>query len=170
MLKLGHRGASAAAPENTLGAFRMALAMGADGVELDVHRCKSGELVVIHDETVDRTTDGSGRVAGMTLGDVQALRVAKEEYIPTLEEVFAALAGAYCFVEVKQADAALPAAALICREVANGWPAGRLWLISFRHESLAAALAAYPDLLIGMSYEKLDASSIAHAHASRPRM
>ena len=55
-----HRGASGYAPENTLEAFRKAIEMGADGVELDVQLTKDGELVVIHDETVDRTSDGSG--------------------------------------------------------------------------------------------------------------
>ena len=59
---LGHRGASGYAPENTLEAFKLAMDMGADGFELDVHLSKDGELVVIHDETVDRTTDGTGFV------------------------------------------------------------------------------------------------------------
>ena len=63
----GHRGASGHAPENTLEAFQLAMAMGADGVELDVHLSSDGQLVVIHDETVDRTTDGSGFVNAMTL-------------------------------------------------------------------------------------------------------
>ena len=56
-----HRGASAYAPENTLEAFRLAMEQGADGIELDVQLTKDGELVVIHDETIDRVSNGKGR-------------------------------------------------------------------------------------------------------------
>lgn len=64
-LNIAHRGARDSAPENTLAAFEMALAHGADGIELDVTRCWSGEIVVLHDDTIDRTTNGSGRVGEM---------------------------------------------------------------------------------------------------------
>ena len=79
---LGHRGASGYAPENTLEAFKLAMDMGADGFELDVHLSKDGELVVIHDETVDRTTDGTGFVGEMTLAELKALDASnhKEAY------------------------------------------------------------------------------------------
>ena len=60
VLSIGHRGAAGHTPENTLLSFRKAVKLGCDMTELDVHLCGSGELVVIHDETVDRTTDGSG--------------------------------------------------------------------------------------------------------------
>lgn len=66
-----HRGASGYAPENTMRAFQMALDMGADGVELDVQLSKDGELVVIHDETIDRTSDGSGAVKSFTLAELK---------------------------------------------------------------------------------------------------
>ena len=72
-LVYAHRGASAYAPENTLEAFRLAMEMGADGFELDVHLSADGQLVVIHDETVDRTTNGTGLVREMTLAQLQAL-------------------------------------------------------------------------------------------------
>jgi glycerophosphoryl diester phosphodiesterase len=72
-LILAHRGARHQAPENTLAAFRLAAEMGADGVELDVQLCRDGEAVVIHDSTVDETTDGRGRVKDYTLAELQAL-------------------------------------------------------------------------------------------------
>jgi glycerophosphoryl diester phosphodiesterase len=72
-LVFAHRGARRAAPENTLPAFAAALHMGADGIELDVHRSADGELVVIHDFTVDKTTDGHGAVAQMTYAELSAL-------------------------------------------------------------------------------------------------
>lgn len=83
----GHRGAPAEFPENTLAGFRRALELGVEGIELDVHLSKDGVPVIIHDETVDRTTDGSGAVAGMTLDELRALDAGKGERIPTLAEV-----------------------------------------------------------------------------------
>jgi glycerophosphoryl diester phosphodiesterase len=93
-LILAHRGASRRAPENTMAAFRLAAQLGADGVELDVQLSKDGEAVVMHDSRVDRTSDGHGRVADLTLAELRALDaggwVAPEfagERIPTLAEV-----------------------------------------------------------------------------------
>lgn len=86
MLIYAHRGYSANYPENTLSAFEAALPY-VDGVELDVQLSKDGRLVVIHDETVDRTTDGTGWVKDMTLQELRQLKIDGYERIPTLEEV-----------------------------------------------------------------------------------
>lgn len=90
---VAHRGASSAAPENTLAAFRAAAASGADGVEFDVQRTRDGELVVFHDDDVERVSDGRGMLAEMTLEQVKALDVGmwfgsrfRGERIPTLRE------------------------------------------------------------------------------------
>jgi glycerophosphoryl diester phosphodiesterase len=103
-LIIAHRGASARAPENTLAAFRAAMALGADGIELDIQMTRDGQIVVIHDETVERTTDGRGRVSELTLAEIRRLdagswfnraypRRARTEYIgarvPTLSDVLA---------------------------------------------------------------------------------
>lgn len=85
--KIAHRGASAYEPENTLRAFKLAFDMKADMIELDVRMSKDGHLVVIHDSTVDRTTNGSGFVKDMTLAQLKKLDAGKSEKIPTLEEV-----------------------------------------------------------------------------------
>ena len=69
----GHRGASADAPENTLPAFALALGQGADGIELDVQLTRDDEVVVIHDETLERTTDGHGWVADHSLDELRRL-------------------------------------------------------------------------------------------------
>ena len=88
-----HRGASAYAPENTLEAFRLAMEQGADGIELDVQLTKDGELVVIHDETIDRVSNGKGAVRDYTLEELKSFSVSNhfEQYpdvkIPTLREV-----------------------------------------------------------------------------------
>lgn len=99
-LIFGHRGASAYAPMNTVLAFQLAADLRADGVELDVQRTRDGELVVIHDFTVDATTDGSGSVAEMTLDQIKALDAGRwfgPGYaglrVPTLDEVFEAIGG-----------------------------------------------------------------------------
>ncbi|MGA9723467.1 MAG: glycerophosphodiester phosphodiesterase family protein [Candidatus Binatus sp.] len=106
MLNIAHRGASGTFPENTLSAFRAAIDAGAVMCELDVQLSRDGAVVVIHDETVDRTTDGKGKVAQLTLEELKrldagakfkgtikagALKVA--ERIPTLDEVFAVTSG-----------------------------------------------------------------------------
>lgn len=88
MVKIyGHRGAPAAFPENTLAGFRHALELGVEGIELDVHLSKDGVPVVIHDETVDRTTSGTGAVADFTVEELRALDAGDGEYVPTLAEV-----------------------------------------------------------------------------------
>ncbi len=83
---IGHRGAAALEPENTLRGFRKAIEIGVDYVEFDVHRCKSGEIVVIHDETVDRTTNGKGFVRDLKLQQLKKLDAGKGEDVPTLQE------------------------------------------------------------------------------------
>lgn len=95
-----HRGASAYAPENTLAAFRLALEQGADGIELDAKLSADGEVVVIHDQTVDRTTQGKGRVNQLALSELKKLDAGSwkgdaftGEKIPTLAEVFASVGG-----------------------------------------------------------------------------
>jgi glycerophosphoryl diester phosphodiesterase len=116
-LNMAHRGGAALAPENTMLAFQNALALGADVLELDVRASRDGELVVIHDETVDRTTDGSGKVAEMTLAQLQALDAGyhyspdngysfpyrgRGLKIPTLREVLTAFPEARVNIEIKQ--------------------------------------------------------------------
>ncbi len=85
MLRVGHRGARAYAPENTLASFKKALEIGVDGVELDVRKTKDDKIVVIHDADVKRTTDGEGLVSELTLMQIKGFS-SQGEKIPTLEE------------------------------------------------------------------------------------
>ena len=95
-----HRGGSLLWPENSLLAFKNALALGADFIEFDVHLSKDGEVVVIHDPTLDRTTTGSGPVKDRTVAELKAVRLkdktgaVTEETVSTLDEVAAVAAGA----------------------------------------------------------------------------
>lgn len=104
-----HRGASGYAPENTLAAFQKAVDLDADGVELDIQLTKDDQIVVIHDETIDRTSDGKGWVKDYTLEELRAFNYnrTKPEYkhadIPTMREVFELLkpTGLFINIEIK---------------------------------------------------------------------
>lgn len=85
---IGHRGASAHAPENTLGAMQLAIEQGADGIEFDVKLAQTGEVVVMHDTTVDRTTNGQGAVHALSLAQLRTLDAGAGERVPLLDEVF----------------------------------------------------------------------------------
>ena len=94
VLRVGHRGAKGHAPENTFASFNLALEMGVNAVETDVHLSKDGEVVLIHDHTVDRTTDGRGFVKDMTLRELKQLDAGSwydtrfaGQRIPTLTEL-----------------------------------------------------------------------------------
>lgn len=104
-LIIGHRGASAAAPENTLAAFRLAQTQGAHGIEFDVQLSADGVPVVIHDDTVDRTTNGRGRVTDLTLTQLQTLDAGQGEPIPTLAQVFELFGPDFLYnLEIKNDD------------------------------------------------------------------
>ena len=91
MHKIGHRGAKGYVAENTLASFQKAIEMGVDGIELDVHLSSDNEVMVVHDETIDRTTSGSGLVKDYSSEELEQLG------IPTLTSVFE-LADKKCFV------------------------------------------------------------------------
>jgi glycerophosphoryl diester phosphodiesterase len=93
LLKVGHRGARAYEPENTLRSFGRAIELGVDVVELDVRRTADGEVVVIHDDKVDKTTDGSGLVSELTLEEIKRFKTEEGEKIPTLKEALDYLKG-----------------------------------------------------------------------------
>jgi glycerophosphoryl diester phosphodiesterase len=135
-LLVAHRGGSALKPENTLAAFLDADALWkADMIELDVHATADGHCVVMHDPTVDRTTNGTGPVAAMTLAEIQALDAGyqftqdggktyplrgQHIRVPTIEEVFAALPAMRFTVEVKTAAAQVPLFRAIAEYQATG--------------------------------------------------
>lgn len=89
MLRIGHRGAAGHAPENTLASFHKAIALGCAGFEFDVQLSKDGEPVIIHDETLERTTNGKGLVCDFTFAELQTFDAGNGENIPHLREVLA---------------------------------------------------------------------------------
>ena len=127
---VGHRGNAAHAPENTIESFRQAVELGVDALELDVHLSADGHVVVIHDSTLDRTTNGSGRVERLTLAEIAeadaGARFTRDGgstwpyrgrgvTVPTLDEVLGAFPGMPLLVEIKADAASRPARAVIER-------------------------------------------------------
>jgi glycerophosphoryl diester phosphodiesterase len=143
---VGHRGAPVFEPENTLRSFARALSLGVDAVELDVQLTSDGRLAVIHDETLDRTTNGRGPVKHFTLAELQRLDAGQGEPVPSLEEVFDLVQGkAHVMVELKQPDAA-PAVLRFFREH-RAFASAQV--ISFWHPVVKALQAEEPRLKIG---------------------
>jgi len=142
---IGHRGAAGLEPENTLRSFHRAAEEGADALELDLRVTRDGHLVVLHDPTVDRTTNGTGPVHEMTLADVQQLDAGLGEKVSTFGEVLEATT-LPIHAELKVAEAAEPLASGIL----EGSVAGRITLISFHPEALRRVKRVLPDQPVGL--------------------
>jgi glycerophosphoryl diester phosphodiesterase len=151
-----HRGDSAEAPENTLAAFRLAIHSGAEGVEFDVQASRDAVPVVIHDRTLERTTDGAGLVGEHTLAELKALEAGAwkapafaGERIPTLEEALNLLRGSALAlnIELKTSEMFYPGLAeAVARIVREMGLAGRTILSSFNHHSLLEAARSAPEI------------------------
>ena len=156
-LIIGHRGASMHAPENTLAAFQLAMTQGADGIELDVKRCATGEVVVMHDATVDRTTDGKGAVHELTLAQLRALNAGAGERVPTLDEVIelTAASAAPFLINIEVTNYSTPMDGLercVIDVVRRHHCAGRILFSSFNPLSVKALAGLMPEVPRGMLY------------------
>ena len=152
ILKMGHRGAKGYAPENTLISFQKAIDLGADGIELDVHLSHDGAIMVIHDETIDRTTNGKGFVNKLSLQELKSFRTTKEQQIPTLSEVFD-LVNRRCFinVELKGKETAKPVIGLINLYVSEkNWNYDQFLISSFDWKMLEEVHFLNPKIRIGV--------------------
>jgi glycerophosphoryl diester phosphodiesterase len=144
---MGHRGAPADEPENTLRSFRRALAMGVTVVELDVQLTRDRRLAVIHDETLDRTTNGRGPVKDFTLAELQKLDAGQGEPVPSLEEVYELVKDkAHLLVELKQPEGAPALLEFFRRQQAFD----AAHAISFWHPAVKALKEAEPRLQTGV--------------------
>ena len=155
MLAIAHRGASGYAPENTRAAFDRALAMGAGAIETDVQLSADGELIIFHDNTVDRTSDGRGPLGDHTLAELQALDLggwyAPEfagQRILTVTELLDEYAEKIPLaLEIKDPRAARPLIAVLnARGLAK-----QMQITSFYWTALLDAQSANPDLYLGFS-------------------
>ena len=164
-LKVAHRGASGYESENTLASFKKAIDVAADMIELDVRACKSGELVVIHDETVDRTTDGSGRVEDKTLTELKSLKGKKGERIPTLTEALDFIDKKLKVdIELKVKNIASQACNIIGRYIEeNGWSYDDFIVSSFHHNELRELKKIDPEIKIGVLSKEVPAGFLNFA-------
>jgi glycerophosphoryl diester phosphodiesterase len=158
-LVVAHRGFSAVAPENTLVALRMAVAAGATACEFDVRRTADGAIVLMHDKSVDRTTDGTGEVAKLSLAGIRDLDAGSwksphfaGERVPTLREALLCLKGlkAHAVVEIKDRGIG----ATVAREIADAGMAASATVISFDVRDLAEARGALRDVQTGLLESK----------------
>jgi glycerophosphoryl diester phosphodiesterase len=161
MLVIAHRGASGHAPENTLAAFRRAVALGAWFIETDLHLSRDAHFVAIHDDTVNRTTNGQGKVHDLTLADLRRLDAGSwfgsefsAERIPTLEEIleFAKKNDVVFYLELKPSGAWGGEHALIGALRESGEIA-RTIVISFDAGIIAALRKIEPTLMTGLLFE-----------------
>lgn len=150
-MKIGHRGAMGYEPENTLLSFKKALELGVDAIELDVYVCKSGELVVIHDDKVDRTTNGKGYVMEKNFDELRSLDAGKGEKIPTLSEVLDLVNKKIKVnIELKGVGTAKPVSNLIEKYIKDkGWKYDDFIVSSFNHYELKEFGELNPSVKIG---------------------
>jgi glycerophosphoryl diester phosphodiesterase len=163
---VGPRGASAHAPENTLAAFRRAIEDGAALLECDVHLSADGQVVVMHDETIDRTAAPdsplrSGALSALTREQLDTVRLAEGERVPGLDELLE-LTTVPLFIEVKVAEAAAAVAALL-QELPAGSPAAASTVISFEAEALAEIRRSAPATPVSYLVGSIDQGALAVA-------
>lgn len=175
MIITGHRGARAEAPENTLDGFAHAAAVGLESIEFDVRMSADGQLIVMHDASVDQTTDGTGSVAELTAASLAALDAAAQFpgwgrrcAVPTLSEVLEATAGFDQFeIEIKR-DPSGRTDQVVDQTLAELTRAGRSQaavLTSFHPEALARAAHVAPDVRRGLIGDWADPAMCAQALA-----
>jgi glycerophosphoryl diester phosphodiesterase len=186
MLKIGHRGAKGYEPENTCVSFQKALDMQVDGIELDVHLSADGEIIVIHDETIDRTTNGKGFVNALSLHELKAFRIngthdprhlaELAQQIPTLKEVFD-LVNQDCFIniELKDFEATDKVVSLIEKYVnKKGWKYHRflvssfdwnaLQQVAFLNDKIPIGVLTETDLDLALAFAKFIQAKSIHPH------
>ncbi|MBR9846353.1 MAG: glycerophosphodiester phosphodiesterase [Algicola sp.] len=152
VLKMGHRGAKTYVTENTIASIEKALELGVDAIEIDVHKCASGELVVFHDFTLDRITNGSGEVAKHTLEELKRLTVNDQYEIPTLEEVLDVI-DKKCIIniELKGRHTALTTSKIVEDYIeTKHWNLEHFLISSFQHHELEDVYKYNKQLRLGV--------------------
>lgn len=136
--KIGHRGAKAHLAENTLESIEKAISLGVDMIEIDVHRCATGELFVIHDFTLDRTTNGSGEIAKKSSAEMQSFLIEEQFKIPTLHEVLDLIENkCQINIELKGRNTARAVSEIIQHKVEKqNWEYGNFLVSSFQKNEL----------------------------------
>ena len=160
---VGHRGAALLSPENTLASFRRALDDGAQLLECDVHLSADGQLVVMHDKTIDRTADASsplrsGAIAELTRAELDRVLLPEGQHIPSLAELLE-MSTVPLFVEVK-AEAAAEAVARMLTALPATAPAAASTVISFHPEALSTIRRDAPQIPVSYIVHRLDQAAL----------
>lgn len=150
---IAHRGGPGLAPEHTLLAYNTALQNGANALEIDVHSTSDNQLILMHDDDVDRTTNGSGPIRGFTLAQLQALDAGMGEQVPTLEQLFTAHPDVPYVIELKQSSPSI--AQPVCDAIIKHHLSDRVIVGAFTTEPLAQFRAACPAVATGMSQNEV---------------
>ncbi len=152
MVIIGHRGAKKYAPENTLLSIKKAIELDVDYIEFDVHALKDGSLVIIHDDTLERTTNGKGYVADKTLEEIKKLDAGMGEQIPTLQEVLNLIDRRIkVIVEISGFLPVASKVAAVIKEYVEekGWQYSDFMVSSFNHPELVILKEKIPQVKIG---------------------
>ena len=164
-LIIGHRGARGHVAENTLPSISKALSLGVDGIEVDIFRCASGELVVFHDATLEKLTNATGPIEALDLDSIQKIKVLKDYAIPTLEEVLTLIDGKVLLnIELKGTQTALLTNELLKKKFSEGsWSSDKILVSSFNWDELALFYEVTKEIPIAVLTEDdpLDAIPIA---------
>ena len=152
MLKIGHRGAKGHAPENTLISFEKAIELGVDGIELDVHLSSDEQLICLHDDTLDRSTSGTGLINAFNLSELKVLRIDNLHEIPTLQEVLDLIdKKIFINIELKGKNTAKPVADLVENYVTEkNWNYDQFIVSSFDWNALQEIRSLNPNIAIGV--------------------
>ena len=154
-LIFAHRGASGYEPENTLKSFKKAIELQADGIELDIFICKTGEIVVIHDETVDRTTNGTGAVEALTYDQLSTLNAGRGEQIPLLSQVIELVnQQALLNIEIKDIQAVESLAKMVHDYLQRGWSTDNFLISSFDWNALEKFAFLEPTVALGLLFDE----------------
>ena len=149
---VGHRGAPKMAPENTLISFKLAMDIGVDWIEFDLHRSKDGILVVIHDETVDRTTNGRGKVSEMTFEQLQKLDAGNGQSIPSLKQVIdLARENVKMDMEIKEEGIEKD----VVEAIEKNGIAGQCMVSSFIYDSIKKVKELNPDIMTAAILDRM---------------
>ena len=162
IINFAHRGASAVCPENTMSAFIKSLELGATGIETDVQMTKDGQLVLIHDETINRTTNGKGFVKDMTIEEISVQDAGswfgetfKGEHIPTLEELLELLRERDTILNIELKNGVFMYPGMeekVIRLVRKFGMTERVVISSFNHYSLVYCKSIAPEIRTGILY------------------
>lgn len=152
---IGHRGVKGYEPENTLCSFKKALEMDVDMIEFDVRSLPSGEVIIMHDFVINRTTNGKGRTTNITFEQLRKLDAGNGEKIPTLQEALDLINQKVpVYIELKGQDVALRVAEILKNYIQKGWQKENILVASFNLDELRTFHAEMPEIKILSLYHR----------------